>query len=44
MNRDPQIDMTIKMAFEKICNTDHKTAKALVFYLDEMFKNEFKTL
>jgi hypothetical protein len=32
------------MAFEKICNTDHKTAKALVFYLDEMFKNEFKTL
>ena len=22
MNKDPQIDMTIKLAFEKICNTD----------------------
>ena len=44
MNKDPHIDMTIKLAFEKICNTDHKTAKALVFYLDEMFKNEFKSL
>lgn len=44
MNKDPQIDMTIKFAFEKIVNTDQKTAKALVFYLDELFKTEFKTL
>ena len=44
MNKDPQIDMTIKFAFEKIVNNDQKTAKALVFYLDELFKNEFKTL
>jgi len=36
--------MTIKFAFEKIVNNDQKTAKALVFYLDELFKNEFKTL
>ncbi len=44
MNKDPQIDMTIKFAFEKIVNNDQKTAKALVFYLDELFKNEFKML
>ena len=32
------------MAFEKVCNEENKTAKALVSYLDEMFKTEFKTI
>lgn len=32
------------MAFEKIVNQNNRTAKALVFYLDEMFKKDFKTL
>lgn len=44
MGRDPHIDLTIKMAFEKVCNEENKTAKALVSYLDEMFKTEFKTI
>jgi hypothetical protein len=44
MARDPHIDLTIKMAFEKVCNEENKTAKALVSYLDEMFKTEFKTI
>lgn len=44
MNRDPQIDLTIKLAFEKICNGDQKTAKALVAYLDDIFKKEIRTL
>ena len=30
------------MAFEKICNNDSKTAKALVSFLDEIFKKEFQ--
>ena len=36
--------MTIKIAFEKVVNTSNRVAKALVFYLDEMFKKEFKTI
>jgi hypothetical protein len=36
--------MTIKFAFEKICNSDEKTPKALVSYLDEIFKKEIKQL
>ena len=44
MQKDPLVDLSIKMAFEKIVNIDHRTAKALVVYLDEMFKGEFKTL
>ena len=44
MGRDSQVDLAIKMAFEKVCNQDNKVAKALVGYLDEMFKTEFKTL
>lgn len=44
MQKDPLVDLSIKMAFEKIVNQDHRTAKALVVYLDEMFKGEFKTL
>ena len=44
MQRDNQIDLTIKMSFEKVVNTSNRTAKALVFYLDEMFKKDFKTI
>ena len=36
--------MTIKMAFEKVVNVNNRTAKALVFYLDEMLKKDFKNL
>ena len=36
--------MTIKMAFEQVVNTSMRTAKSLVFYLDEMFKKEMRTL
>ena len=44
MNKDPNIDLSIKFAFEKIVNTDTRVAKALVVYLDEMFKKDFKTI
>lgn len=44
MGRDTQVDLAVKMAFEKVCNYDNKVAKSLVGYLDEMFKTEFKTL
>ena len=44
MQKDTRIDMTIKMAFEKVVNVNNRTAKALVFYLDEMFKKEIRTL
>lgn len=43
MNKDPAIDLTVKLAFERICNQDNKTAKALVTYLDEIFKKELRT-
>jgi len=44
MNKDPNIDLTIKFAFEKIVNIDQRVAKSLVVYLDEMFKKDFKTI
>ena len=44
MGKDPNIDLTIKFAFEKIVNKDTRVAKALVVYLDEMFKKDFKTI
>ena len=44
MEKDAHIDMTIKMAFEKVVNVDNRTAKALVFYLDEMLKKDFKNI
>jgi hypothetical protein len=44
MEKDTQIDMTIKMAFEKVVNVNNRTAKALVFYLDEMLKKDFKNI
>jgi hypothetical protein len=44
MKKDSQIDLTIKLAFEDIVNQNNRTAKALVLYLDEMFKKDFKTI
>lgn len=44
MKKDTQIDLTIKLAFEDIVNQNNRTAKALVLYLDEMFKKDFKTI
>jgi len=44
MEKDTQIDMTIKMAFEKVVNVNNRTAKSLVFYLDEMLKKDFKNI
>lgn len=44
MEKDTQIDMTIKMAFEKVVNINNRTAKALVIYLDEMLKKDFKNI
>jgi cullin 3 len=43
MKRDPQIELSIKLAFEEVVNQNNRTAKALVLYLDEMFKKDFKT-
>ena len=34
--------MTIKGSFENFINESDKTAKALVVYLDDQFKNDFK--
>lgn len=42
MEKDTQVDMTMKMAFEKVVNANNRSAKALVFYLDEMLKKDFK--
>ena len=44
MDKDTQIDMTIKMAFEKVVNINNRTAKALVLYLDDMLKKDFKNV
>jgi len=34
----------MKLAYEKVVNQNNRCSKALVFYLDEMFKKDFKTL
>ena len=44
MQKDSRIDLTIKIAFEKVVNVNMRTAKALVFFLDEMFKKETRTI
>jgi hypothetical protein len=44
MKKDTQIELTIKLAFEDVVNQNSRTAKALVLYLDEMFKKDFKTI
>lgn len=42
--KHPQIELSVKLAFEEVVNQNNRTAKALVLYLDEMFKKEFKTI
>ena len=41
-NRDSQIDIAIKNSFENFINQSDKTARSLVYYLDELFKKDFK--
>jgi hypothetical protein len=41
-NKDSFIDITIKNSFENFINQSDKTARSLVFYLDELFKKDFK--
>jgi hypothetical protein len=44
-NRDTTIDLTIKTSFENFLNLESdKTAMSLVYYLDDQFKKDFKTL
>lgn len=44
MDKDPSVDMTIKLAFEKICNVDSKIPRGLVLHLDDVFKKEAQAL
>ena len=44
MNKDINVDLTFKHAFKKIVNVDNRVAKALVQYIDEMFKKDFKII
>ena len=42
LDRDSNVDLTIKTSFENFINENEKTAKCLVSYLDEQFKKDFK--
>lgn len=42
LEKDSNIEMTIKNSFESFINHNDRTAKALVAYLDEQFKKDFK--
>ena len=42
LDRDSNVDLTIKTSFENFINENEKTAKSLVSYLDEQFKKDFK--
>ena len=42
LDRDMQVELTIKSSFESFINENEKTAKALVTYLDDQFKKDFK--
>ena len=42
LDKDPTIDLAIKNSFEMFINENEKTAKALVAYLDDQFKKDFK--
>ena len=43
-NKDANIDITIKNAFEKFINLNNKTAMNLVYYLDDQFRKDFRGL
>lgn len=40
--KDSNIDVTIKNAFESFVNQNERIAMCLVFYLDEKFKKDFR--
>ena len=42
LSKDTTIELTIMTGFENFINMNEKTAKALVMYLDEQFKKDFK--
>lgn len=42
LERDHNVELTIKNSFEVFINENERTAKALVLYLDEQFKKDFK--
>lgn len=43
--KDSNIDLTIKTSFENFINQEsEKTAMSLVYYLDDQFKKDFKSL
>ena len=43
-NKDSNIDLAIKNAFETFINQSDKTAMSLVYYLDDQFKKDFKNM
>jgi hypothetical protein len=43
MGKDPHVEMTIKSSFEDFINRSDRTAKALVAYLEEQFKKDFRS-
>ena len=43
LEKDSTIELTIKNSFESFINENEKTAKALVIYLDDQFKKDFKS-
>ena len=43
-NRDPNIDIAIKNAFENFINQNERTATNLVYYLDDKLKKDYKGL
>ena len=42
LSKDNTVELTIMYGFENFINMNEKTAKALVMYLDEQFKKDFK--
>ena len=42
LEKDPTVELAIKNSFETFINDSDKIAKALVTYLDEQFKKDFK--
>lgn len=43
LEKDSTVELTIKNSFESFINDNEKTAKALVIYLDDQFKKDFKS-
>jgi len=43
LDKDSTVELAVKGSFEGFINENDKTAKALVIYLDDQFKKDFKT-